>query len=93
MECVSSIDVVLDGIFGRCKYKVIVNHQVMGKARAIQVSVFSSSPGLLTPSPLAGEGWDGGEKRGIRAPPVFTPTLALPRRGGGKRLTDTDPEN
>ena len=31
MDCVSRIDVVLDGIFGRCKYKVIVNNQVMGK--------------------------------------------------------------
>src|SRR5712691_12578557 len=39
--------------------------------------------GLFAPSPLAGEGWDGGEKCGIGTPPAVTPTLALPRRGGG----------
>jgi hypothetical protein len=26
-------------------------------------------------------------------PPSFTPTLALPRRGGGKRRIGADPEN
>ncbi len=38
---------------------------------------------MFSPSPLAGEGWDGGERRGLGAPPAFTPTLALPRQGGG----------
>ncbi len=41
-----------------------------------------------SPSPLAGEGWDGGDRlgaslRALRLP--FTPTLALPRQGGGNR--------
>jgi len=40
-----------------------------------------------------GEGLGWGEKRGISTPPAFTPTLALPRRGGGKRLTGAGPEN
>src|SRR5712691_5801800 len=46
-------------------------------------------PGPSTPSPLAGEGRDGegGKKHGLGTPPAFTPTLTLPRRGGGKRLT------
>src|SRR5712692_9310536 len=30
-----------------------------------------------TPSPLAGEGWDGGEKHGMGTPPAATPTLTL----------------
>src|SRR2546428_12449046 len=33
MDCVSRIDVVLDGIFGRCKYKVIVNNSGLTKSR------------------------------------------------------------
>ena len=43
---------------------------------------------LCSPSPLAGEGWDGGDRRGasLRALRLsFTPTLALPRQGGGNR--------
>ena len=38
-----------------------------------------------TPSPLAGEGWDGGDVDGGSGylPPLVTPTLSLPRRGGG----------
>src|SRR2546426_1079559 len=51
------------------------------------LGLFSSrfSPRLprpSTPSPLAGEGWDGGEKHGLHTPPAFTPTLALPRLRG-----------
>jgi hypothetical protein len=38
---------------------------------------------VKVPSPLVGEGQDGGKRyRG------FTPTRALPRQGGGKRLYD-----
>src|SRR6266851_5409451 len=55
-------------------------------------------PGPSTPSPLAGEGWDGGEKHGLGTPLVFTPTLALPRlrgrektdRRGSRKLHDPD---
>src|SRR2546427_584756 len=36
------------------------------------------------PSPLAGEGWDGGGSPAV-APPALTPTLTLPRRGGGNQ--------
>ena len=36
-----------------------------------------------TPSPLTGEGWDGGENIALAA--RSTPTLTLPRRGGGNR--------
>jgi hypothetical protein len=36
-----------------------------------------------TPSPLAGEGRDGGKLTIAAALPAFTPTLTLPRRGGG----------
>jgi chemotaxis protein methyltransferase CheR len=37
----------------------------------------------FTPSPLAGEGWDGGGKAPYGAPLAFTPTRALPCQGGG----------
>src|SRR5712691_7747648 len=43
---------------------------------------------FCSPSPLAGEGWDGGGRLGssLRALRLsFTPTLALPRQGGGDR--------
>src|SRR5712692_11476562 len=55
-------------------------------------------PGPSTPSPVAGEGWDGGEKHGLGTPLVFTPTLAFPRlrgrektdRRGSRKLNDPD---
>jgi hypothetical protein len=40
------------------------------------------APGACAPSPLAGEGGDGGDGQ-LEATPVCTPTLTLPRRGGG----------
>jgi len=40
----------------------------------------------LAPSTLAGEGWDGREQHGLDALPALTPTLALPRQGGGDPL-------
>ena len=58
--------------------------------RAMQFSIFPSSPWAFDLFPLAG---DGGEKHGPGAPPAFTPTLTLPRRGGGKRRTGAEPEN
>src|SRR5262249_21296058 len=42
-------------------------------------------PGFLTPSPLAGEGWDGGEQHGLSTPSAFTPTLTLPRLRGREK--------
>src|SRR5712692_11858008 len=42
-------------------------------------------PGPSTPSPLAGEGGDGGEKHGLGTPPTFTPTLTLPRLRGREK--------
>src|SRR4029453_3898346 len=45
----------------------------------------SPSPNFA-PSPLAEEGWDGGEQRGLGTPPNLTPTLTLPRRGGADTL-------
>src|SRR5712691_11540134 len=50
------------------------------------ISTLDMRKSCFIPSPLAGEGWDGGEKCGIGAPPAFTPTLALPRREGGDML-------
>jgi hypothetical protein len=42
--------------------------------------------GACAPSPLAGEGRDGGETVEIEATPAFAPTLTLPRRGGGEAV-------
>ncbi len=56
--------------------------------RAIQFSIFPSPPWAFDSfPPWRGKGGMGGEKHGLGTPPAFTPTLALPRRGGGKRLT------
>jgi hypothetical protein len=45
---------------------------------------------LFTPSPLTGEGWGGGENDAHCSAAStlihpFTPTLALPRQGGGNK--------
>src|SRR2546428_14114263 len=54
-------------------------------ARAIQFSIFPSPPWDFDPSPLAGEGGDGGEKHGLGTPPACTPTLTLPPLRGGEK--------
>jgi hypothetical protein len=61
--------------------------------RAMQFSIFSSPPWGFDPFPPGGGrlGWGG--QHGLGMPLVFTPTLTLPHRGGGKRRTGADPEN
>ncbi len=61
-----------------------------GKRQVRGAGLFSSRfssrlPGPSTPSPLAGEGWDGGEKCGMGTPPAFTPTLTLPHLRGREK--------
>ena len=63
-------------------------HGAMGAAWLSGLFSSRVSPritGPSTPSPLAGEGWDGGEKHGLGTPLAFTPTLALPRLRGREK--------
>jgi hypothetical protein len=64
-----------------------------GGTRAIQFSIFLSLPWAFDPFPPGGGRLGWGEKHGLGTPLAFTPTLALPRRGRGKRLTGAAPEN
>src|SRR5262245_61897635 len=57
-------------------------------------SRFSPRPSwAFDPFPPSGGRLEWGEQHGLGTPPAFTPTLALPCRGGGKRRTGAAPEN
>ncbi len=71
-----------------------------GQHRLVLTSLFNDrrsrpSPLVFAPSPLQGEGWDGG--RTFNSPQAFalldapTPSLTLPLTGGGNSVTQTIP--